>query len=63
MFKTIQTVWRWFTWVQVAAVNGDRQHGWQVKTEAQALHLMQTYKPEWTVMYGKRGKLIGARWM
>lgn len=57
-------VWRWFTWYQVVAA--DRNNGytmaWWARNEADALEWVRTYKPRFSVAYGKRGKLLGGRW-
>lgn len=59
----ITNVWRWFTWYQVVAA--DRNNGyamvWWARDEKDALDWVRTYKPRFSVAYGKRGKLLGGR--
>ena len=66
MFKTIRKAtnkveWMWFWLTRYMVVARGRVH-W-AKTEAEALEWMACYPADALMMYGKRGKLIGARHM
>ena len=59
--KKLKTLWFWLTRYMVAVEwEGIRKVHWS-KTEADALEWMSSY-PDGLAMYGKRGKLIAARW-
>ena len=66
MFKSIRKAtnkveWMWFWLTRYMVVARGRVH-W-AKTEAEALEWMACYPADALMMYGKRGKLIGARHM
>ena len=60
--KAIKMMWFWLTRYMVAVEwDGMRKVYW-AKTEREALEWMQCYGADALAMYGKRGKLIAARW-
>ena len=66
MFKAIRKTtnkveWMWFWLTRYMVVARGRVH-W-ARTEAEALEWMACYPADALMMYGKRGKLIGARHM
>ena len=56
-------VWYWLTRYQVIAADGRNEYAavWWAKNEADALEWARAYKPRYSVVYGKRGKLLGGR--
>ncbi len=61
--KAIQSLWFWLTRYMVAVEwDGIRKTHW-AKTEREAHAWMQCYSADALCMYGKRGHMIGARWM
>lgn len=61
--KAIQSLWFWLTHYMVAIEwDGVRKTHW-AKTEREAYEWMQCYSADALCMYGKRGRMIGARWM
>ena len=60
--KAMKTLWFWLTRYMVAVEwEGMRVVHW-AKTEAEAREWLSMY-PDGLGMYGKRGRLIAARWM
>ena len=58
----MQTLWFWLTRYMVAVEwEGMRRIHW-ARTEREALEWMSCYSRDALAMYGKRGKLIAARW-
>jgi hypothetical protein len=60
--KAIKTVWLWLTQYMVCVKwDGIEKIHW-AKTEREALEWMQCYGSDALAVYGKRGKMIAARW-
>lgn len=58
----MKAIWFWLTRYMVAVEwEGQRKVHW-AKTEREAREWMACY-PDGLAMYGKRGRLISARWM
>lgn len=58
----IKTIWFWLTRYMVAIDwEGKRVVHW-ARTETEALEWMSCYRTDALAMYGKRGKLMAARW-
>jgi len=64
MIGRIVFLYKWLTHVQVVYQRCPSGHVamWWAKNEADAQAWMRVVKHH-TVVYGKRGKLIGARWL
>jgi hypothetical protein len=59
----MKAIWLWLTHYMVAIEwDGTKKIHW-AKTEREAHAWMQCYSADALVMYGKRGRMIGARWM
>ena len=61
--KAIKTLWFWLTRYMVAVQWEEKQIIHWAKTEREAIEWLTMYRHDVTAMYGKRGRLIAARWM
>lgn len=59
MFKAI---WYWMTRYMVVAQWGDIRKVHWARSEAEAREWMACYKADALIVYGKRGRMLGARW-
>ena len=59
--KALKTAWFWLTRYMVAIEWEGLQVIHWAKTESEAMEWVQLY-PDGLAMYGKRGRLIAARW-
>ena len=59
----LKTIWMWLTHYEVIAMdrNSGYAHTWWARNEADAIEWVRCYKPRYSVVYGKWGKLLGGR--
>ena len=54
--------WKWFTWYQVVGMDhAGYAHQWWARDEKDALNWLASHKKRFSIVYGKRGKLLGGR--
>lgn len=58
----LKRIWLWLTHYAVYAKWDDVEKLHWARDEHEAREWMQAYSADALVMYGKRGKLLGARW-